>query len=345
MASWHHEAISRDYQTIKIRYFRGSEKRAITIHNIYNQNGTNTLQLLRDQLAMAKGNQEDHVVVGDINLHHPIWGGPNVTGDDIAEDFIHDMDEADMELMTEPGIATWQREDQESTIDLTYVSRSLTERLIECTIADDLENSSDHLPIRTTIDITTVSAEQPKRRNFKLTDNGKLLDFVRANLQAFPTAFTSAHQIEQATDHLIEIINQGIAISTPWADPSNFSNPDFTPECRETVKEARRLRRAYKLTKNPQDWHRYTEARNRKKRIVARALKAGHRKRVEEVTKDPRGLWKLNKWARNRSNFDQGCTPELTVKNQSNQDIKIILPEEKAVFSRGFSFRSRLTQT
>jgi exonuclease III len=142
----------------------------LTIHNIYNQAGTGTLQRLRDQLttattiSMANGIPDDHIIVGDINIHHPIWGGPHAATEEEAEDFIQDMDEAGMELLTEPGTVTWQREEQESTIDLTLISRSLTERLIQCAVAEELEHGSDHLPIRTIIDITTAAAEQPRRR-------------------------------------------------------------------------------------------------------------------------------------------------------------------------------------
>jgi hypothetical protein len=274
-ASWHHEAHTRDYQTIRIQYYRGGEARTLTIHNIYNQAGTGTLQRLRDQLtaaatiSTANGTPDDHIIVGDINLHHPIWGGPHAATEEEAEDFIQDMDEAGMELLMEPGTVTWQREEQESTIDLTLISRNLTERLIQCAVAEELEHGSDHLPIRTIIDITTTAAEQPRRRNFKLMDHKELLGFVQANLGAPPNQINNSLQIENATDHLIETINQGIAASTPWAKPCEFSNPDFTPECREAVHNTRRLRRTYKATREPADWERYSEARNHKKQTVS----------------------------------------------------------------------------
>ena len=35
-ASWHHEAFSRDYQTIRIAYFRGGTERGLIVHNVYN---------------------------------------------------------------------------------------------------------------------------------------------------------------------------------------------------------------------------------------------------------------------------------------------------------------------
>jgi hypothetical protein len=156
-------------------------------------------------------------------------------------------------------------------------------------------------------------------------DQKELLGFVQANLGAPPNQINNALQIENATDHLIETINQGIAASTPWAKPCEFSNPDFTPECREAVHNTRRLRRTYKATREPADWERYSEARNHKKHTVSKALRQGHRQRVAEATEDPRGLWKIHKWARNRSNFDQGRTP--TIEFEGNQ---ITNPEGKA---------------
>src|SRR6266852_3017504 len=113
-----------------------------------------------------------------------------------------------------------------------------------------------------------------------------------------PNQINNALQIENATNHLIEVINQGIAASMPWAKPCEFSNPDFAPECREAVYNTRRLRKIHKATQEPADWERYSEARNHKKHTVARALRQGHRQRVAEATEDPRGLWKIHKWAR-----------------------------------------------
>jgi hypothetical protein len=79
---------------------------------------------------MANGTPDDHIIVGDINLYYPIWGGPHIATKEEAEDFIQDIDKADMELLTELGTVTWRWEEQKSTINLTLISRNLTERLI-----------------------------------------------------------------------------------------------------------------------------------------------------------------------------------------------------------------------
>lgn len=64
---------------------------------------------------------------------------------------------------------------------------------------------------------------------------------------------------------------------------------------------------------DPYDWTNYTIARNEKKRWVGKVLKIGHRRRVQQATEGPQGMWRLAKWARSRSGaHEQGITPILT---------------------------------
>jgi hypothetical protein len=148
-------------------------------------------------------------------------------------------------------------------------------------------------------------------------DVKKLTEFVATNARYRDLATANQEQVNQATDHLMEVIQQAVALAVPWAKPSPFANPDFTPECKEAVKETRRLRRIHTITHTAEDWEHYKTARNFKKHLVQRALKQGHRKRVQEVTAaGPAGLWRLTKWARNRDEaYDQGIIPTLKLGN------------------------------
>ncbi|OXV05450.1 hypothetical protein Egran_06782, partial [Elaphomyces granulatus] len=112
-----------------------------------------------------------------MNLHHPIWGGEDAEEEPPeADELIHLMDEARLQLLTESGTVTWSRGEQRTTVDLTFVSQTLSERLIVNEVAEDVSDDSDHHPIRTVIDTTTVAGEPPKRRNFKLMDTKKLVE-------------------------------------------------------------------------------------------------------------------------------------------------------------------------
>lgn len=50
---------------------------------------------------------QDHVVVGDMNLHHPLWGGAHVEADREADELIDIVDEHDLVMLTKQGLVTW----------------------------------------------------------------------------------------------------------------------------------------------------------------------------------------------------------------------------------------------
>lgn len=182
-ATWSCQVISRDYQLLKLRKAHvGKDWTDLFVHNVYNRPGSNTLAQLKSELA--KRPLAEHVVVGDMNAHHPVWGGVGTRVDDEAEQLLEITDEHDLDLITEEGKATWTRNDQSSVIELTFVSSSLSSRLIRCERADDVEHSSDHFPVRTVLDIETPIRIQEKRRNGKATDNAKLIRKIEEGLQA-----------------------------------------------------------------------------------------------------------------------------------------------------------------
>ncbi|PLB41694.1 Endonuclease/exonuclease/phosphatase [Aspergillus candidus] len=76
--SWTQRVISKDYQWLKLRYQRGTEERTLYVHNIYNQPQSPTIDRLRSELAALHALRDwgrplttDHVVIGDMNAHHP----------------------------------------------------------------------------------------------------------------------------------------------------------------------------------------------------------------------------------------------------------------------------------
>lgn len=69
-------------------------------------------------------------MLGDMNAHHPAWGGVGTKTDREAEELLEITNEWSLEMTTEEGKPTWTRNDQSSVIDLTFVSSSLVGRLI-----------------------------------------------------------------------------------------------------------------------------------------------------------------------------------------------------------------------
>lgn len=184
----------------------------------------------------------EQIVLGDFNLHHPSWGGADVQADQEADDLILLMEEFEMKQVFPQGIITWRCANSQSTIDLIFMTPLLQESLIQCQTSKLLDCHSDHEPIRTLINLSTVQACQRLSRNWKQTDIKKLGEKLQTYLKAstclptFGTTLPSALSVE-AIDSYVENIIQGIqeAIShaTPFPNITPRSRPGFIRECKE----------------------------------------------------------------------------------------------------------------
>ncbi|KAJ5820631.1 reverse transcriptase [Penicillium riverlandense] len=77
------------------------------VHNVYNRPDTGTPFVLRNELR--KRPHGEHIIVGDMNIHHPLWESPGTDIDQEAEDLLIVLDESKIDLLTEEGKLTWER--------------------------------------------------------------------------------------------------------------------------------------------------------------------------------------------------------------------------------------------
>ena len=81
-------------------------------------------------------------------------------------------------------------------------------------------------------------------------------------------------------------------------------------------------------------WEAYSRLRNTKGKKLAKLMRNTHRERVEAAATDPKGLWKLAKWAKSRGTASQAFTPAL----QQLDGTSATGPEEKAELLRAAFF-------
>jgi exonuclease III len=148
---------SKDAQTITIE-IADPMRRVIQVHNIYNPSPPSYSSTAQGTLAtLRKCLQEqanDHIVIGDFNLHHPHWGGLARPTQHAAADILLDIaQESSLILATPCGTTTWRERGSESTIDLAFISQSLENELLKCRLRRDIAQSSDHLPVEVLIRI------------------------------------------------------------------------------------------------------------------------------------------------------------------------------------------------
>lgn len=90
----------------------------VHIHNIYNPNPRerSSTDDIRD--TVRKNLLDEHIVLDDFNLHHPVWEGQDVVSEEEAEELIYEMESLGIDLVLPPGTITYV-ERGSVTIDLS----------------------------------------------------------------------------------------------------------------------------------------------------------------------------------------------------------------------------------
>lgn len=315
--------------------------RTLNIHNIYNpckgSNEPNAIPSLRR--ALEENPAEEHIVLGDLNLHHSSWGGAHVRADAEAYEFIVVMESNALKRVTPTGLITWSRHESQSTIDLTYVTPLLRNSIIETGIAEDMDNHSDHHPIKTILNLQTRRPEPRATRNWKKTEVEVLIKELQANIDnsSALTPLDGEHNnqtedIDQQIKDLTEAMQTAIEKSTPFCKPSKYAKPGFTEECKLASRNAKAARKRYQESgRTDYYWEQYKKARNKLGHVVLKAMRNQFRTETEARCDTPESMWKACKWARNRTP-KEACLPAL-------HDHPPMLPESDSAKKAGILLR------
>lgn len=232
----------------------------IQVWNVYNEVGTDTLSLLASALSKQDRNIEV-ILLGDFNLHHPLWSATHRRGvaRARADELLTIIEDFNLQLLTVPGTITHRWKDGASTIDLTFATEELSSRVIHCKVAHRLDCDSDHLPIDIAIDWDFHPAIPTRKRIWIETDLFVLHKTVRDRLPNDGEVGEprSNNDIDSYVASLVEALQAGIDELTPWANPSPRSVQGFDKKCKELCKEVQRLRRTWQRTRHEEDYKAY----------------------------------------------------------------------------------------
>ena len=315
LSSWSVEYPAPDIASLTLQI----EGRTIHIHNVYSKSPNSYTHINQEspifKLPQLLSKPGEHVLLGDFNLHHPIWGGPQCfTRHDMADELLRVVNEADLQLLTPPGTITWEARGQSSTVDLIFSSTSLEQKVISCYVDLNLESGSDHHPISTQFSLERAPQVVKPRRNWKKMDS----EGIAAGAQHLrpPQDMHSSMDLENYTSYLLRFIDQLIENTVPWSKPApEYSCKWWTPEVQTIVHQARAAR------------HRHASAEEvlalnqTKKKIIHRAKTAQFRKDVHEAAIGKQGIWKLARWARQKSHLppEPPIVPLLYEQTNSNE--------------------------
>ena len=311
--TWDVSFVSKDVAVLRITD-RASNSR-LCIFSVYNEVGTTSLSDLRKGLELINNN-DGLMVLGDFNLHHPLWStrqGNAISSRGEVQPLLDIIEDHNLQLLTAHGATTHRWNGGESTIDLTFASEEIATSMYYCKNARNLDCDSDHLPIGITLSWSLQPSEPPKKRMWSKTDTVMLRRTTKERLARYLSEIEPATEgdADKYVSTLIDALSEAIDASTPWSRPSTHSVPGFDENCKDICTETQRLRRTWQSSRLQEDYEAYKTARNKKGRTIQKALRNTHRRKVEEASASPSGLWKLIKWAKNRHTTTSGLTPTL----------------------------------
>ncbi|KAH6044453.1 hypothetical protein HBI67_247390 [Parastagonospora nodorum] len=309
----------------------GRERRQLAVHNVYNPatHLTNAESALDDSRAILREHQEmEQILLGDFNLHHPLWGGPAVRRIHAeSEELVAIIEDFDLNNTLPIGTVTFEEANWRSTIDLCLVTMGLVDRVISSEITRDLDHDSDHLPISTTLDMTTQQLERASRRNYKRLDIKKYTKALKDTLPP-PRRPETKVALNNYVQEIVTAIKQAIEKGIPEVIVVPQSREGWNDKCKEVLAEAKRLKRLHSQHSTQESWEAYRTARNRKARTIRKALTKIHRERVEEAAESPEKLWRLAKWAKTRGNEAPREIAEPSDKADLFRDIFFLIPPD-----------------
>jgi len=253
----------------------------------------------------------EQILLGDFNLHHPMWGGTGVRHiDPESADLLAIMEDFNLGSTLPPGTITYEERTSRTTIDLCLVTVGLVDRVVRSQVDRDLDHDSDHLPISTVIDMRIQQLDATPKRDWKRLDEAV---YNKALKQALPPLRRPANKtaLDTYVQEIVGAIREAIDKAIPYSRPSDRIREGWSEECRAVLAEAKRLKRVHSQRHTGESWEAYRAARNHKARTIKKALRNTHREQVEQAAKSPEALWRLVKWAKTRENPAPVVTPAI----------------------------------
>ena len=274
--TWRVTEHTRDICTLTIECIsREGEAQEIAIHNVYNpplsiENRRSSLPRL--QKALQDHTHSDQIILGDFNLHHWYWGGPEIRQrEPEAEDLIDIIHTHGLTSTLAPGTITFDDRNYTSSIDLCYATEDLVGQIIRSGVELEMDHNSDHLPITTILDIRGVQSRPNLTRNWKSIDRKKLQKILKEQLPELRRPGTRT-ALDRYVEDVVSAIKEAIEGSTPMRSLSPKSKAGWTPQCKDIQVETRRLKRQNSQQHTEESWEMYRIARNQKGRTIKKAL-------------------------------------------------------------------------
>lgn len=244
----------------------------ITVFNIYNDGKSDTtIRLLTEFHHRNKATLEHattgeaHVIwLGDFNRHHPAWDNPEDTrlftnkATEAAEKLIEAVADVGLELALPSGIPTHQHSVTKrwTRLDQVFLSDHSREATIFCdTMPGDRGINTDHLPIRTELNLELTLSESEPLLNFRSINWEDFRTRLSRQLSVVPRAerILNQVQLDARCAELTEAIQETIRSEVQATEITPKSKRWWTKELSQLRVCTNKLgRTAYKLRHIPE---------------------------------------------------------------------------------------------
>ena len=224
---------------------------------------------------------EAHVILlGDFNLHDPLWNPPNyLVTDDKAADLIDICSTHDLVIVSQCGTPTrvsTQLGHSDTTIDLVWASLEAADAIVECRTLPkhDLDFLSDHLALVTTVNL---ALPPPNLSQPLLWDSANWDVAIATATDLFSRwrpPLNSAAEIDSAFTEMVDLVGRVCEAAVPRARSSQHAKRWWSEGLSPLRHEASRKRRIWQRLRNPHartEWlassNRYRDACLQQKRL------------------------------------------------------------------------------
>ena len=335
LSSLHPTFWNKDFVSLEI-YLENSST-SLWVHNLYftpssQENYTEASEALLCLLQNALQEQGQHILLTDSNLHHPDWSKKRRLYSETANKFQDLMKDLNLDLAIAPFTPTRARSLSEkpcSSIDLSFISSSLSNSLIFSKVALQFFHGSDHRPVLTCLDL------DPPRKIWKPERNWRTLDSNLARVECeklhLPFHFQDKYEVDEYLEYLNNFLQEIASKSTQLQKQSGHSVPWWNQEIQNKVKEERRVRR--KVQKRQASQEELEQATKLKKKAVRDGKQNTFRHQIHELASSSK-FWKLAKWGKSKANKtpDLPLVPDL----ETQKGIAKTFEEKTKAFSQQF---------
>lgn len=250
------------------------------VHNIYNpvaSSNSHLGQLPKLEQVIASFPLQEHIILGDFNLHHPVWGGIEARSDNNVENLLTIVEQHGLHLLLKPVTVMCDKAGCQSTIDLIFCSHIIFSNLISCHIPNNSEYGSDHRPILSLFNLETIEQPAILRRQFKKTDFKVIRKvMLRESAEMSNLPLHTKDNVDKFVKKLVSIINKSIKAFTPIQKITTWSKLGFNSECKEAQMKARQLRKRFNRIGSDDAWDDYRLARLETRYIIRKACQKAY---------------------------------------------------------------------